>query len=78
MNKPKTLIKGVKDRPGHDRRYALSCSKIHKLGWRAEHKFNNAMRLTINWYINNEYWWKKIKNKKEFKRHYKNWYKKRI
>jgi dTDP-D-glucose 4,6-dehydratase len=50
----------LKDRPDHDRRYSIDSSKIHKLGWApilSQH-FNNSMKKTINWYIENEWWWK--------------------
>lgn len=62
LNKPRSLIKFVTDRPGHDRRYSLDCSKIAALGWRPRHKFEEAMAETVKWYIENEWWWKKIKS----------------
>ncbi len=77
MVRPQTLIKRVKDRPGHDRRYALNCSKIQKLGWKPKYGFIDALKLTIGWYKDNTIWWQKIKNKKEFTTHYKTWYSKR-
>ena len=49
------LIKFVKDRPGHDKRYAIDSSKITKdLGWKPEHDFENGLSLTIDWYIKNQ------------------------
>ena len=60
LNKPESLIKFVEDRPGHDRRYSLNCEKIKKLGWMARHKFEDAMKETIRWYIENEWWWRGI------------------
>lgn len=57
MGKPHSLIQRVKDRPGHDRRYALDCAKIEReLGWKAQHSFEQAMALTIDWYRNNPEW----------------------
>ncbi|MBI5492382.1 MAG: dTDP-glucose 4,6-dehydratase [Deltaproteobacteria bacterium] len=57
----KGLIHFVKDRPGHDRRYAIDCSKMEKeLGWRPEHDFNSGIRKTIDWYIDNPGWWERI------------------
>ena len=45
------LIKAVKDRPGHDRRYAINPEKIHKeLGWKAKHNFEEGLRETVKWY----------------------------
>jgi len=59
--KSEELIEFVKDRPGHDRRYAINSEKIKKqLGWEPDYSFENAMRDTINWYIKNEKWWKEI------------------
>jgi len=61
LGKSETLIEYVKDRPGHDRRYAINSSKIKKeLGWEAEHTFEDAMKDTINWFKENEIWWKEI------------------
>lgn len=58
--KPKSLIKFVKDRPGHDKRYALDIAKIKALGWRPRHDFNGALELTVEWYKNNKSWWKRL------------------
>jgi dTDP-glucose 4,6-dehydratase len=64
LNKPENMIKRVSDRPGHDRRYSLDCKKIKKqLGWKPEADFVQALKETVNWYVLNEKWWKKIKNK---------------
>lgn len=62
LNKPRTLIEHVKDREGHDRRYALDCTKIMSLGWKTQIKFETGLRDTIKWYKNNQKWWKQIKN----------------
>lgn len=57
------MIEYVKDRPGHDRRYAIDAKKIKKeLGWRAEVSFAEGLQKTIAWYKANEKWWKKIKD----------------
>jgi len=59
--KTEELIEYVKDRPGHDRRYAINSTKIKReLNWEAENTFENAIQDTINWYIKNEKWWKEI------------------
>lgn len=78
LNKPASLKKYVKDRPGHDRRYSLDISKIQKLGWKPRHTFDAAIRETIQWYIKNETWWRDIKEgKREFKDFKDRWYKER-
>ena len=45
---------------GHDKRYSLDCTKIRKLGWKPEHDFEKAMKKTIKWFIENEWWWKPL------------------
>lgn len=60
LNKPKELIKFVEDRKGHDFRYSLDTKRIQKLGWISRYKFENALRETIRWYKENEWWWKPL------------------
>ncbi|MGB5289361.1 MAG: dTDP-glucose 4,6-dehydratase [Ignavibacteriaceae bacterium] len=61
LGKVEDLIEYVKDRPGHDRRYAINSGKIRKeLGWEVEHSFETAIKDTVNWYLENEKWWKEI------------------
>jgi len=60
MGKPESLITFVKDRPGHDRRYSLDTTKIRRLGWKPRHNFEAALKKTIDWYLNNEWWWKPL------------------
>lgn len=63
MDKDETLIEFVRDRPGHDRRYAINWTKINnKLGWKPRHDFTQALELTVKWYLENQDWWKKIKH----------------
>lgn len=53
----------VKDRPGHDRRYAIDASKIQRqLGWSPKHRFEEAIKTTIQWYKDNQSWWRNIKS----------------
>src|SRR5205085_9622004 len=64
LGKPETLIRYVKDRPGHDRRYAIDCTKAeHELGWRPELPFDRGLAETIAWYKANAAWVAAIKNK---------------
>src|SRR3989338_1006032 len=69
----KEMIEYVKDRPGHDWRYAVDFSKLKKLGWKPEYSFDEAIHETIRWYKNNEWWWKKIKSG-EYLEYYKRQY----
>jgi len=63
LSKTELLIKHVKDRKGHDYRYAVESSKIKKqLGWKSEFDFENAMIKTLNWYLDHKKWWQKIIN----------------
>ncbi|MDV6227815.1 dTDP-glucose 4,6-dehydratase [Nitratireductor aquimarinus] len=59
------LITFVDDRPGHDRRYAIDPTKIeNELGWRAQYTFESGLADTIDWYLNNEWWWGEIRQQK--------------
>jgi dTDP-glucose 4,6-dehydratase len=61
LGKPESLIKFVKDRPGHDRRYALDYTKVKEgLGWQPKMKFPEGLKKTVDWYCNNQKWWKDI------------------
>ncbi len=62
MNCPLSRIERVKDRPGHDLRYAVDCSKIKQLGFTPKSNFDAALEHTIAWYQNNPGWWKKLKS----------------
>jgi dTDP-glucose 4,6-dehydratase len=70
VGKSEDLIEFVKDRPGHDRRYAIDSAKItNELGWEPKVEFEDAISKTINWYLENESWWTRIINK-EYKKYY--------
>jgi len=74
LNKPESLIRSVKDRPGHDRRYAINSSKIRaELGWRPRVDFETGLERTIKWYIDNREWWQRIKSG-EYMHYYEKWY----
>lgn len=73
--KPESLLKFVKDRPGHDRRYSLDWSKIRSFGWYPKVGIEKGLEITVNWYKKNISWWKKIKEEsEEFKKFYKSHY----
>ena len=60
LGKGEESIEYVKDRPGHDKRYALDITKMKGLGWKPGSDFREALDITINWYKNNQSWWKKL------------------
>ena len=62
LGKPRSLIRFVKDRPGHDRRYSLDCSKLRRLGWEPARDFEEALAETVRWYVSNEDWWRPLKS----------------
>ena len=63
LDKPAGLIRFVKDRPGHDRRYAIDPSKItRELGWQPRHTFERGLAATVEWYVKNRPWWERIKS----------------
>jgi len=74
LNKPESLIQPITDRPGHDRRYALDCSKIKTLGWASQHNFEQAVEATVKWYVDNEDWWRKIKDGRHYQEYYQRQY----
>jgi dTDP-glucose 4,6-dehydratase len=70
LGKSEDLVEFVKDRPGHDRRYAINSDKIiNELGWKPDFSFEDAIRKTIGWYIENEKWWSEIISG-EYKKYY--------
>ncbi len=77
LGKPHSLIRKVADRPGHDRRYSLDVSKIGALGWENRHTFAEALEKTVKWYVENEWWWRKLKSG-EYLEYYKQQYGERL
>ena len=77
LEKPKSLIRFVEDRPGHDQRYAMSSKKLEALGWSPQHDFEAAMEKTVAWYRDNRDWWKKIKSG-EYREYYERMYGQRL
>jgi dTDP-glucose 4,6-dehydratase len=78
MGKPLSLVTPVPDRPGHDRRYALDCGKLAKLGWKPKRRFEEALLETVEWYATRRDWWEPIKNASSFKSYYKKQYRGRV
>ena len=77
LGKPKSLIRFVQDRPGHDRRYAVDCSKLRRIGWQPTIPFEQGLKVTVEWYQQNEPWWRTIKSG-EFKQYYEEQYRRRL
>ncbi len=73
LGKPRTLIKFVADRPGHDRRYAVNCAKLRGTGFSPAIPFDQALAETVLWYKKNPKWWKPLKGH-NFKKYYKKIY----
>ena len=73
LNAPETLIRPVQDRPGHDRRYSIDDHKLRGLGWAPAVPWEDGLALTVRWYKENEWWWRKIKGG-EFKEYYRRQY----
>ncbi|MCB0180818.1 MAG: dTDP-glucose 4,6-dehydratase [Anaerolineae bacterium] len=74
LGKPESLIQPITDRPGHDRRYALDCGKIEMLGWKNKYNFEQAIDATVKWYVDNEEWWRKIKEGRHYQAYYQRQY----
>ena len=75
VGKPETLIRPVADRPGHDRRYSLDCSKLRALGWQPTVPFADGLAATVAWYREHESWWRPLKEadpafREHYQRHY--------
>jgi len=74
LGKSENQIMYVKDRPGHDRRYAIDSTKIQtELGWIPRYSFENGIEKTISWYIENENWWRKVMSGEYLKYYEKNY-----
>jgi len=63
LGKPDSLIQYIEDRPGHDRRYAMDSTRIRdELGWEPAHSFEQALRETVQWYLDNRTWWEHVRS----------------
>jgi dTDP-glucose 4,6-dehydratase len=75
LGKGDSLIRPVADRPGHDRRYSLDTTKIRSLGWQPRVAFDQGLAETAQWYRENEWWWRPIKERDvQFQTYYRNQY----
>jgi len=79
LGRPESLITPVQDRVGHDRRYSLDASKLRGLGFRPRVDFEEGIAETVRWYVENEWWWKPLKDHDgEFRRYYQQQYGERL
>ena len=63
LGKSHDMIEYVGDRPGHDKRYSIDCSKIeNQIGWKHQYKFDDALKQTVDWYLQNQSWWEPLIN----------------
>ena len=61
LEKPYSMIEYVGDRPGHDKRYSINCSKIeNEIGWKYQYNFDDALKQTVTWYLDNQSWWEPL------------------
>lgn len=74
MGETEEKIEYVKDRPGHDRRYALDASKLRNLGWEPKYSFEEGLKKTLEWFKDNKWWWEKIIKSQEYTDFYKKQY----
>jgi len=77
IGKPESLIEHVKDRPGHDRRYAPDSSKLRALGWEPQYSAREALAATARWYAENRWWWEPIKSGELYREYYRRQYEER-
>ncbi len=77
LGKSQTLIRHVPDREGHDRRYAMTAEKARSLGWRRQYDFEYGLAATVRWYMENEWWWRKLKTG-EYLEYYQRQYAERL
>ncbi|MBA2485337.1 MAG: dTDP-glucose 4,6-dehydratase [Nitrospira sp.] len=77
LGQSRSLIRLVQDRPGHDRRYAIDCSRLRALGWTPQVPFDQGLKQTVDWYRTHERWWRAIKSG-EFQAYYQQQYATRL
>jgi dTDP-glucose 4,6-dehydratase len=77
VGRDRSLMTYVTDRPGHDYRYAVNPGRAEALGWTRRHEFPGGMASTIAWYLENEAWWRAIKESRAYGDHERTWYRDR-
>jgi dTDP-glucose 4,6-dehydratase len=74
LERPRSLIEHVTDRPGHDIRYSVDSAKLKRLGWQPTLNFEEALEATIRWYVDNESWWRPLKASPDYKEYFQHNY----
>ena len=74
LGKPPGLKRFVTDRPGHDYRYSVDAAKAEALGWKPKWSWPQGLEQTVRWYCRNESWWRRVKERLEFRQHERQWY----
>ncbi len=74
LGKPRSLIQFVTDRPGHDYRYSVNPSKAEQLGWERKYPFPEGLAETLEWYLENQGWWRRVRGKREHQDLMQSWY----
>jgi dTDP-glucose 4,6-dehydratase len=74
LEKPRSLIRFIEDRQGHDPRYSIDTAKVRNLGWLPRHDFDAALFETVTWYRDNRWWWEKVKTGGEYASYYQRQY----
>src|SRR5262249_19691439 len=77
LGKPKSRIRHIGDRQGHDRRYSVDTRKLRNLGWQPEMDFAAAIRSTVRWYVEHQEWWREVRNS-DFEAYYDSLYGERL
>ncbi len=79
LGKPKSLVQHIKDRPGHVQRLVCNTHKTSRtLKWKTRTRFDQGLKLTLDWYMENRAWWQKIMRRKAFREFYDRWYRKTL
>jgi len=78
LEKPRSLIRFVQDRTGHDRGYYMDVEKIRALGWTPRHDFRKTIEWTVEWYLQNRWWWEKLRDTPQFREYYEKQYGERL
>ena len=78
LEKPRSLIRFVEDRAGHDRRYCVNFDKMRHLGWSPRHDFSSAIGKTVRWYLDNRWWWEPVRHGGDFREYYDRQYERRL